>query len=105
MTGCRQPKRPTLWSPSDILLPTRRETPLSPPLFISTASPTSSRFLGIASDRRARNGADADSKFPCDGFPAVLGSTVGPALNCPLQDPEKTSENQGQHQPAQRVHE
>src|SRR5229473_1493140 len=77
--------------------------PLTPPTFIWTASPTSFPFLGIAAERRSRYAADTNSKFSRDSLPADPQNAVIPALNCPLQDPEKTAEDQEQHHPTQRA--
>src|SRR5216683_5902450 len=74
--------------------------PPTPPTFISTASPTSSPFLGIAAERRSRDGADPDSKFSRDGHPADPRSAFRPTLKCALQSPKQACKEQGQHQPA-----
>src|SRR6266851_7277255 len=74
--------------------------PPTPPTFISTASPTSSPFLGIAAERRSRDGADPDSKFSRDGHPAGPRSALRPALKCALQKPEQASKEQEHNQPA-----
>src|SRR5437660_10823657 len=67
-------------------------------MFISTASPISSRFSGTIAERRSGDGADANVKFSPEGFP--IESAFRPALKCFLQKPKHASEEQERHQPA-----
>src|SRR5260370_23763611 len=64
--------------------------PRTPPTFISTASPTSFPFLGIAAERQSRDGADANSKFDPDVVPSVQDHEVWygicrPRTNCAIR--------------------
>src|SRR2546421_8628046 len=69
-------------------------------MFISTASPISSRFSGTIPERRSGNSAYANVKFPCDGFPIESLGAFRQTLKCFLQKPEHASEEQERHQPA-----
>src|SRR5437016_3819208 len=74
--------------------------PPTPRISISTVSPISSRFSGTIPERRSGNGAYANVKFPCEGFPIESLRAFRQTLKCFLQKPEYASEEQERHQPA-----
>src|SRR5260370_38870789 len=64
--------------------------PPTPRTFISTGSPTSLPFLGIAAERRTRDGADANSKFDPDVVLSIQDHEVWygicrPRINCAIR--------------------
>src|SRR5213080_4532259 len=69
-------------------------------MFISTASPISSRFSGTIAERRSGDGADANVKFPREGFPIESLGAFRQTLKCFLQKPKHAAEEQERHQPA-----
>src|SRR5437660_1010333 len=78
----------------------RTTAPRTPRIFISTVLPISSRFSGTIAERRSGDGAYANVKFPCEGFPIESLRAFRQMLKCFLQKPEHASEEQERHQPA-----
>src|SRR5438552_114116 len=78
----------------------RTTAPRTPRIFISTVLPISSRFSGTIAERRSGDGAYANVKFPCEGFPIESLRAFRQMLKCFLQKAEHASEEQERHQPA-----